>query len=137
MAHDETRISTGNVAIELQTYIDSWRRQLDYEVEIGEKRPHTVAVYIRSVTQFAVFLTERGMPTDITGITREHVQEFIRDLRRRTKGSTANTRYRALQRFFAWAVEEGEIPESPAKRVIPPRVDTESPQALTEEQVKK
>jgi site-specific recombinase XerD len=124
------------VSPQFDQFVTSWRLHLEYEVEVGEKSVHTVDVYLRSVNQLGQFLTEHGMPTELSSITREHVQEFIRDLRSRTSGATANTRFRALQRFFAWAIEEGEIRESPMERLTPPRVDTERTQSLTEDDVR-
>jgi site-specific recombinase XerD len=36
--------------------------------------------------------------------------------------ATASNRYRALQAFFRWCVEEGELHESPMRHMRPPHV---------------
>jgi site-specific recombinase XerD len=88
------------------------------------------------VDQFARFLADSGMPTDVANIKREHVEAFIEHLLEHWKPATANNRYRGLQRFFSWLVQEGEIRESPMARMKPPRVPENPPPVLSEAQVK-
>jgi integrase len=47
---------------------------------------------------------------------------FIEAQLRDWRPATAAVRYRSLQQFFKWAVEEGEIPESPMVKMSPPHV---------------
>src|SRR5439155_2976035 len=68
---------------------------------------------------------------------REHVEEFINDVLSRSRPGTAETRYRGLQAFFKWAVEDGEIRESPMARMKRPTVPEAPPAMLTDEQLKK
>lgn len=78
------------------------------------------------------------MPIKATALTREHVESFIEEQLQQYKPSTAATRYRDLQQFFKWLVEEGEITSSPMARMRPPKlvehpvpiIDTESLQTL-------
>ncbi len=63
--------------------------------------------YSAAVRPFDRFFKAHGMPSHETGITREHVGAFIADLLVKLKPATANNRYRALQAFWKWAVEEG------------------------------
>ena len=49
------------------------------------------------------------MPIQIVSITREHVESFIEELLGKWKPATANDRYRGLQTYFGWLVEEGEM----------------------------
>src|SRR6185437_2662601 len=51
------------------------------------------------------------------------------------KPATANNRFRALQAFFKWCLEEGEITSSPMDRMAPPQVPEQPPEVLTEEQL--
>ncbi len=71
--------------------------------------PRTVDTYTESVRQFAEFLERQGMPIQIVSITREHVESFIEELLGKWKPATANNRYRGLQTYFGWLVEEGEM----------------------------
>jgi site-specific recombinase XerD len=92
---------------------------------------------MEAVARLAAFLTERGMPTHVAHIKREHVEAFITYLLERWKPATANNRYRGLQRFFKWLVDEGEIKEPPMARMKPPRVPESPPPVLREEEPRK
>jgi integrase len=62
------------------------------------------------------------MPTAVAKIGREHVEVFIEDQLRRWKPTTASVRYRSLQQFFKWALEENEIERNPMERMHAPMV---------------
>jgi site-specific recombinase XerD len=100
------------------------------------KAQSTIDVYASAVQRFADYLERAGMPTSAEAIRREHVEAFIADLLERFKPATASNRYRALQSFFRWAMEEGEIAESPMRNMRPPIVP-ESPVAVVDENVLK
>ena len=53
------------------------------------------------------------MPHEIAAIRREHCEAVVQDQLDRHSASTANTRYRSLQRFFGWAEDQGKIDISP------------------------
>jgi integrase/recombinase XerC len=99
---------------------ESFRRSLRAE----NKSEKTIDAYLGAVERFAGFLIATGMPTLLTSITREHVEAFISyiltDLRQ--KPATANQRYRGLRTFFQWAVEEGELSDSPMRNMKPPMI---------------
>lgn len=104
------------------------------------KTPRTRQTYMEAVTQLGQFLRARGMPTQLHNIRREHVESFIADLLTRInprsgqpfKATTASNRFKSLQAFFKWAVEEGEIKASPMERMKPPAIPEEPPSVLTE-----
>ena len=98
--------------------------------------PRTIQTYSESATQLARYLDSQGMPQDLAHIKREHIEAFIDHLLSRWKPSTANNRYRGLQAFFKWAVEEGEIRESPMARMRPPRIPESPPDILREEHLR-
>src|SRR5689334_907600 len=62
--------STGEA---LTGLLPSWRRSL----AARRISPRTVATYTTSVEQLAAFLAERGMPTTLSAIRREHVEAFL------------------------------------------------------------
>lgn len=101
------------------------------------KAPRTVQTYGEAVRLFGDFLSRHGMPTDAGKIRREHVESFIADLLSKYKAATASNRYRALQVFFKWLVEEGEIKISPMANMKPPQVPEEPPPVITEEQLRR
>src|SRR6476659_3986840 len=94
---------------DIETLVPSWQLSLRAE----NKSPATLTSYGYATTQFAAFLHDRGMPTDVSAIAREHVEAFLVDVRERRSASTAEARYRGLRGFFGWCESEGEITTSP------------------------
>ncbi len=114
-----------------QQLAQSFRRSLLAE----NKAPRTVQTYTESLNRFVAFLAGRGMPTDPTLVSREHVEAFVADLLARHKPATAANRYRALQTFFRWLVEEGEIAASPMAKMRPPAIPEAPPPVLPADQL--
>lgn len=115
-----------NLPVGYRSLTESFRRTLLAE----NKSARTVQTYGEALRIFGQFLIDRGMPTSPAGIHREHIEEFITELLRRYKPATASNRYRALQVFFKWLLEEGEIAESPMAKTKPPIVPEEPPPVL-------
>ena len=69
-------------------------------------------------------------------IRRVHVELFIEDIVSRWKPATASNRFRALQQFFRFLEEEGEILGSPMAQMRPPRVPPHLPDILRDEELK-
>jgi site-specific recombinase XerD len=109
-------------------YLDSFRRGLRAK-NVADR---TVQTYCESVSQLAAFLARKGMPTTLDGIRREHIEAFIEHLLARFKPATAANRYGGLRAYFKWAVEEGEIRESPMAHMDPPKVPEQPPPILTD-----
>src|SRR6266576_497952 len=97
------------------------------------KSPRTVETYGEACRGFAAYLGKQGMPTAIDAIAREHVEAYIEDLLHRWKPATAQNRYRALARFFAFCVEEGELAASPMRNMKPPRIPENPPAVLDDD----
>jgi site-specific recombinase XerD len=95
----------------------------------GNLSPRTTETYMDAASRLALFLAAHGMPTELSGIRREHVEAFIADQLERFKPTTAHNRYRGCQAFFRWAVDEGLVKESPMRLTKPPRL-TETPPAI-------
>src|SRR5438094_648786 len=98
-------------------------------LEATNAAPRTIETYGLAVQQLGDYLAERGMPTDPTKTTREHLIEWMRYLNRPTadggKGAspaTANQRYRSISRFYKFLVEQDEIRETPMAKMTPPKV---------------
>jgi site-specific recombinase XerD len=103
---------------DVEQMVTSFQRHLRAE----NKADQTITAYTYAPLQLAAFLAERGMPTDVASIHREHVESFLEDLLTRRSAATANNRYRGLVAFFAWLTDEGEIPASPMARMKPPAI---------------
>jgi site-specific recombinase XerD len=117
----------------LLAMLPSWRRSL----AARRVSPRTIATYGISVEQLAGFLAGHGMPTRVGAIRREHVEAFIGELLATRAPATAHNRFRGCQAFFAWALEEGEIRESPMVHMRPPRLPEAPPPVLREAEVRR
>lgn len=98
--------------------------------------PKTIRTYLEATEGLHRFLLERGMPTQVAALRREHVETFIEFLLERWKPATASNRYRALQQFFKFLVDEGEITESPMDRMRPPKIPETPPPVLTDDDLR-
>lgn len=118
----------------------SWERSLRSE----RKAEKTRKSYGAAVGQFASYLEANGMPTAVASLTREHVESFIDWLLttpaangRARSASTAATRFRGLQQYFRWLVDDGEITHTPMLRMRPPRLDEDEVQVVPDEDIRK
>jgi site-specific recombinase XerD len=126
------RATTSSVG-DLEALIPTWIRSLRAE----NKSPKTIETYSEAARLFLAFLRSRGLPADVSDITREHVETFIADLLERFKPATASNRYRALARMFAFFVEEGEIDTSPMARTKPPTIPEGSVPVVADSDLRK
>lgn len=112
--------------------VASWQRHL----RAANKAPRTVQTYLDALDHFDRFLADRGMPRDVGAIRREHIESWMVALHEkgRAAASVAN-RFRSLQQFFRWLMEEDEIRDSPMHRMRPPAVPIQPPAVLTEDQL--
>jgi len=94
----------------------------EWSLRAANKSPKTVKGYGEAARQLLAFLGERGMPTEIAKVRREHVEAYIEDVLAHWRPATANNRYRALAQLFRWLEEEGEITSSPMAKMKPPKV---------------
>ncbi len=85
------------------TNLTSFNRHLRAE----NLSPRTIETYCESVRQFVRFLESQGMPWNVANLRREHVESFVEHLLERWNPATANNRYRRLQTFFKWLIDEG------------------------------
>ena len=98
--------------------------------------PNTLKLYGGACELLAAFLHERGMPTDVASIRREHIETFMEELLATRAPATASNRYRALKRFFGFLVEEGELTSNPMERMRAPRVPEAAIPVLTDDQLR-
>ena len=100
------------------------------------RSPRTQSAYLDTVRRFAAYCAANGLPTDLAAITRAHVEDYIADQLERFTPSTAATRYRCLQQFFRFAVEEGEIEVSPMAKMTPPTQGEKPVPVLTDDELR-
>ena len=103
---------------DLASYIRSWVRSL----RARNLAAKTVKTYREAAEGLAAHLARTDGPGNLAEIQREHVEGFIVHLLDTAADSTASNRYRGLQQFFKWALEEEEIAADPMARMKPPVV---------------
>ena len=96
-----TQVMASSVS-DIEALAPSWRLSLESE----NKSSATLMGYGYATTQFVTFLPEKGRPTDVTAIHREHVEAFLKEKREKTSAATAEARYRGLRQFFGWCESE-------------------------------
>jgi site-specific recombinase XerC len=103
----------------LERLLVSW----DLSLRASGKSAKTVQTYLEGTRQLVEHLEAKGMPTSAAGVRREHIESFIVSLREAGRSpATVSNRYRALQAFWGWLVEEGEVTESPMRNMSAPAV---------------
>lgn len=118
--------------VEKGMLLDHWRRSLRSE----NKSESTVVTYVGATAQFIAFAQAQGMPLQVENITREHIETWINWLLATAKPSTANNRFRGLQAYCKWLLEEGQISSSPMRNMKPPRVPEDPPDVLSDEDIR-
>lgn len=117
---------------EIRSLVPSWRISL----LAGNKAAKTVETYTSAVEMFAGFLAERGMPTPVASIRREHVEAFLAWMGETYAAASTRNRYTGVRQFFSWLLEEGEITESPLRNIPPPAIPEQLPPVLSEDQIR-
>jgi site-specific recombinase XerD len=82
----------------------------------------TIRSYLDTANLFGQYLIDAGETTDFATITKAKVETFITDQLERWSASTAATRYRCLQQFFRFLVDNEVIADSPMARMSPPAI---------------
>ena len=115
---------------DIERLLDSYVRHL----RASNYSPKTVSTYSDSINPFIAFLQESGMPLLVSKLDREHVEGFVSLQLEKYAPATASVRYRALQSFFNFLVEERLLEETPMRNMRPPRIPEEAVPVLTVEQ---
>jgi len=116
---------------EFQRLAKSFERHLKAE----NKSTKTVETYGEAVSQLAGYLDSVGID-EVAAVTRGDVEGFIAHLLENRSPATANNRFRALQQFFGWLVEEEHIATSPMAKMKAPHIPEDPVGLLSETQIK-
>lgn len=112
-------------------------RSFARHLRAANKSPNTIKAYLDAVNRLDAFLEAQGMPSTVAAIHREHVEAFVEEQLARLKPASAANRYRSLQQFFRWLVDDGELRESPMVRMKPPTIPETPPEVLRDDQLRK
>lgn len=74
--------------------------------------------------------------TGLDPFSRQTIEAFLADLADRVKPATVAFRYRSLQQFFKWLVDEDELDVDPMARMKPPHVPEQPVAVLSADQLK-
>jgi integrase/recombinase XerC len=119
------------VSVTVNDLSASWLRSLRAR-NLATKTQDT---YRQSLDQLTAWLEADGA-MGVDEVRKRHVEDFIAHLVETRSASTASVRYRALQQFFAWCVDEGELDESPMVKMRPPVVPEQPVAVLDAGQLK-
>src|SRR5215212_4810481 len=112
-------------------------RSYERSLMASGKSAHTVRAYTSALRYFGDFLVERGMPTIIGGISREHVEEYLIAITTKHSANTVANRHKALKLFFDWLVSEGELPETPMRNVKGPAIPETPPPVVDDDSLRR
>lgn len=100
-----------------------------------QSRAHnTLSAYRNDLTQFAAFLSERGI--DHSQVDKATVNSFVLHLREREYAkATIARRVAAVGSFFRFLQDRGQLAEDPTREVDPPKVDRILPHLLSVEDI--
>jgi len=127
----ETTVAGGGLPAPLAAALDGFRLFL----RATNKSERTIETYTEAVRLFGRFLVAEGLPPRPRDLRREHVEQFIARLVETRSPSTADNRYRALQQFFKYLEEEGDIDASPMAKMHPPIVPERPVPVLTDDEL--
>jgi site-specific recombinase XerD len=97
----------------------------------------TLIHYRYTVGNFVGFL-HRQRITELEQITPKHIRRFLVELQRQgLKDTTQHAHARGIKAWLRWLVAEGDLEESPMKRVEMPRLEQRVPPPFSPEDVRK
>lgn len=105
----------------------------DWEIHLKalNRSPRTILSYVKCGTDLLAYLQAQGMPTRAPEIRREHLEAWLADLLTRTAPATVTKNYRSIQQLFRWLEDDGEITETPMKRMKAPKVPVKPVEVMT------
>ncbi len=115
----------------LEDLAASWRRHLRAE----GKAARTLSVYGQAVKAFTTWLAEHDRPLTTESLTRRTIDAWLADETERLAPQTVVTRFKGLQRFCGWLVDEDELPEHPMAKLKPPAVPETPVAVLTDDEI--
>ncbi len=123
-------------AADRSVYTNGFARHL----KAANLAPRTVQTYLEGVTRFFEFLElDRATNSvrNLSDVRRSHVEAFIGYVLEHGTPATAANRFRSLQQFFRWALDEDEIARDPMARLHPPVIPASPAPVLRDDELKR
>lgn len=121
-----------SVAGDIDALVRDWNRAM----RVAGRSNRTLETYGEATAQLRAFLVASGYPLAVAQIGRREVEEFLLSVGERCSAGTVSNRFRALQSFFRFVVEEGELERSPMSGMTPPKVPEKTIHVLTPDEVR-
>lgn len=102
-------------------HVSSLRDSFALHLE-ATRQPSTARIYLDALDGLIRHLEANGMPTGVGAIRREHIESHLGARRAKVRPATLSIEYRALAKFWRWAVDEDEVAVSPMAKMTPPKV---------------
>jgi len=112
------------------TELDSCLAMFARSLRASGKAPRTIETYTKSASA----LIAHGHAVTVEDLDRHAVEDYLATVAGTAKPATLSIRYRALQQFFKWAVDEELIERSPMERMKAPSVPIEPVPVLSPEE---
>jgi site-specific recombinase XerD len=126
------QVATQTAAMDdLATLLPDWRVHL----RARNLAPGTINSYLISGETLLAFLRDRGMPTAVGALTRDHLEAWFADLAGRVAPATTARHYRSTQQLFRWLVEDGELARSPMEKMRAPAVPEQPVDVLSDDEL--
>ena len=91
-------------------------------LEAGGRKEKTLYIYEESIRMLSDFAESLGLP-GLASMDRTHVRYWLTRLHQKgNKPATVSVRYRSVNRFFKWCVDEEERTDNRMDHVDPPKI---------------
>lgn len=108
-----------------------WLRHLQAE----GKSPRTLETYEAALLRAHQYLAQQGMPLQVAGLSREHLESWLTSLRGRYAPTTIQLWGTVLKGWCTWLVAEGHVTRSPLERTRIPSAPLPETRVLTAAEV--
>lgn len=103
----------------MQEDFSSLRTSFNRSLRVEGKADRTLVLYGQSIDYFSQWLVKRGLPADLSSLTRDNVLGWLDALRARgLTAGTIRTRWRGLRRFVNWLLAEDIISNDPLAGIV-------------------
>ena len=96
------------------------------------KAPKTITAYLDAARRFVAYAQANDLPLGLAAVERRHIEAWMVAEIEAHAPATAAGRYRYLQQFWRWVVDEGERKTSPMAGMAPPSIPERPPPVFTE-----